>query len=202
MKKTLVALAIVAIAGVSQADLFVSLSAGFGISGPAANGGIVENTSGVDANTVVMQLINGGGNGLDFGADMAWDSGTTFTMEGNDTLIGSLSAVTSGGGDYADWGSTINGNIGGNGTAWAADTWIVVSGIEDGGWTYTQAITLADADYSDPKTLSEIAFFDNAGAGGAASNSMLVSVPEPATIGLFGIGGLGAWLLRRKAKKA
>jgi hypothetical protein len=49
--------------------------------------------------------------------------------------------------------------------------------------------------------------FRNSGIEGTAgeieiSNLSLVAVPEPATVGLFGLGALGAWIIRRNKAKA
>ena len=192
MKKVIVALAAMALVGGAYADIYANLSAGYGIGGNGANFGIVDPINGTQ---IVLQLIGGGGDGLSYepGSQVYADG----TMSGNDTLLATLTAfVTSGGADYSDYAATLNGDVVAPDTP---DTWIRVSGVVAGDWVYEQAISFASLNSSDPLVLPEAIFFDNAGAGGVADGSVTV-IPEPATIGLMGIAGLGMFLARRKVR--
>lgn len=192
MKKLIVTLTALAVVGVAQADIYANLSAGFGIGGNGAAGGIVDP---IDGTTVQLVLIGGGGDGLDY---INGNQINVAGFTGNDTLLGLISTVVTGSGsDFSDWAGTINGDI----TAPnAADTWIRVMGVQNGDWVYEQAISFADLDPTDPLQLPEAIFFDNGGAGGTADGSVTV-IPEPATIGLMGIAGLGMFLARKKARR-
>ncbi|VGO16120.1 hypothetical protein PDESU_04710 [Pontiella desulfatans] len=194
MKKAIVLLSAIALAGAASADIYTALAAGFGIGGNGSAGGIVNATDGTQ---ILLQLIDGGGDGLDYEAGMqVWADGVK--ASGNDTVLGTLSGVvTSGGADYSDWAGLIAGTI----TAtYTADAWIRVSGTEGGDWVYEQAMSFSDIDISDPKATPEGKFFDNGGAGGTATGAVTV-IPEPATIGLMGIAGIGMFLARRKARR-
>ncbi|MDZ8117920.1 PEP-CTERM sorting domain-containing protein [Pontiella agarivorans] len=197
MKKAIVALVAVAMVGVANADIYANLSAGFGISGAGSAGGIVD---AIDGTTVVLQVIDGGGDGLDYAAPGVIQYNGGLLTAGNDILLGTLTAnVTGGGGDYSDWAATISGIVQ---YSYVSDAYFRVSGIEDGDWVYEGSAAFADIDTSDPKATPEFVFFDEGGAGGAADGSVTVQViPEPATIGLMGIAGLGMFLARRKARR-
>jgi len=193
VKKTTVILVAIAMVSGAYADIFANFSAGFGIAGNGAAGGLVEPVNGT---TVLLQLIGGGGDGLDYEVgDQVFVNGS---VSGNDSLLGSLTAlVTLGGTDFSDWAATISGVLT---AADTPDTWIRVSGIAAGDWVYEQSVSFASLDSSDPLVLPELLFFDNAGAGGAATGSVTV-IPEPATFGLMGIAGLGMFLARKKARR-
>ena len=192
MKKVIVALAAVAMVGVATADIYVAPSVGFGIYGDGNNGGIIDNNAGVE---VVLQIIDGGGDGV---SAVTFDLAGNPVAGGNDSIIGFLVSAATGGGDYADYGALIAGEIGGNGTPWSADTWVAISGIVDGRSAWLAPIAITDGNYSDPKTLPEVLVVD--GGVGATANTIVTVIPEPATIGLMGIAGLGMFLARKKVR--
>ena len=193
MKKLIVALAVVAVVGGAQADIFANLGVGFGIGGEGSAGGIVNP---IDGTPVSLVVINGGGDGLDY---VVPGQVAITGVSGNDLVIGAplFAVVTGGGADFSDWAATIGGVVQ---DKWADDTWIRISGFAVNDWVYEQAITFADLDTSDPKVLPESLFFDNGGAGGAADGSITV-IPEPATFGLLGVAALGMFLARKKARR-
>lgn len=188
MKKLIVALAVVALAGAASADIKASFIAGFGIYGNGSNGGLVDNIAGTE---ITLQLFAGGGDGLNL------DAGGVLigVAQGNDTLIGTITDSISGTGDFGDYAATLAGVI--NGLD-AADTWYTVSGVNAGDWVFVSPVALASLGALDaPETV----FFDNGGAGVFDLDGSVVVVPEPATLGLMGIAGLGMFLARRKTRR-
>ena len=200
MKKLIVALAVVAMVGGAYADIFANISVGFGIGASnTAEGGLVNDVIG---NEIRLQVISGGGNGLDFvGGQLGFNDSTgEFVMQGNDVLIGEFSFFVSAVGAYHNEGWTLNDNIGGNGTAWLADSFIVASGVTEGAEIYSVSQVFANADYSDPKTVPQaISFADPVVMADAATTVTII--PEPATLGLMGVAGLGMFLARKKARR-
>lgn len=184
MKKLIVVLAVVALAGAASADILAGFAAGFGIYGNGDNGGLVDNVAGTE---VVLQLIGGGGDGLDYSFC------NPFLISGNDVLIGSLSTFISGTGDFGDYAATLTGVIS---APWQGDTWITVSGVNAGDWVYTTSVVLDDLGPLDPP---QIIFFDNGGAGvlpGELDGSVIIC-PEPATGGLMVLISGGIFFTRR-----
>ena len=199
MKKIMVMLLSVSVVGAACADIYTAIGCGFGISGNGANGGLV----GTDVGTkVLLQLIDGGGDGLDYYApgQVLFDGLGNAIASGNDIILGTLvSTVTAGyGTDYSDWAATISGTITG---AWTSDAYFRVSGVNAGDWVYESGvIAFDDIDTSDSKAVPQGVFFDEGGAGGSADGLVVVAIPEPATIGLMGVAGVGLFLARKKTK--
>ncbi len=202
MKKTIVMLAAVALVSGVYADIFANPFFGYGVGGNGNGGGIVNNTQGT---LIVMQVINGGGDGLDYVAPGIVNynqPGGVFDLAGNDSLIGTVFGTVSAtpGSDYSDFGTLIAGSVGGFGTPWVADTYVRVSGIGQNDWVWESAVAFTDGDYSDPKTLPENVDVDGSVAVSADGSVTVNVIPEPATIGLMGIAGLGLFLARKKAR--
>jgi len=200
MKKLIVAAIAATVAVGAHADIFASFAAGYGIEGNGSAGGIVD---AVDGTELVLQLINGNGDGLDYsdGNRVVYnDVSGMFEMQGNDLLIGTLSAVvTSGGSDYSDFANTISGIIQ---APWVADTYVRVSGIAQDDWVWESSLIALDDKDMSANPAPQTTIFDNGGTGGIADGSIQVTViPEPATIGLMGIAGIGMFLARRKTRR-
>ncbi len=201
MKKLIIALAVASAVGVARADLFASLGVDYGITASNTdNGGLVDNILGKQ---IMVQVIAGGGDGLGFtGGKFQYNKDTSsFLMAGNDTLIESfVFSITDTGADaFQDQGLGILSLVGGNGTAWADDTFIVASGIEDGNQVFSVAQAFINDDYSDAKKLPQAVKFGLEGSAADPSTTVQV-IPEPATVGLLGVAGLGLFLARRKAR--
>ncbi len=199
MKKTIIAALILATGGSVHADIYASPVVYYGIGGNGSSGGIVDPVPGT---TIVMQIIDGGGDGLNYSTPGIVEYNGGFLLAGNDRMIGTLNAVVSANAseDFSDYGTHLSGTIGGYGTAWSADTWVRVSGIRRGDWVYESAVSFMDADYSDPKTLPEKVFVDNGGAEGRADGSVRVNIPEPSSALLL-MTGAGGIIFYRRAKQ-
>lgn len=134
-----------------------------------------------------------------------WDS-TSINISngstgGDDTYLGITTSLTSGKGGLAYWGGTFSAPAGSlafndrvysvlfNAPTMAAATQYKVTtmtdGIFTGGGNAWFQLPAADAD----------------GTYKTTTMSSFQAVPEPATFLLFGIGGMGAFLLRRKQQR-
>ncbi len=198
MKRIIVGMVAVAMVGVSHADIYANMQVGFGVGGNGDSGGIVDSTLGTE---IILQVISGGGDGLNYAEAGKVQYNSGFLVAGNDVLLTTISGFVSNaaGSDFSDFATAVNGIIT---ELDSIDTWVRVSGVADGNWVFEQAISFASLDSTDPFVTPETIFYDNAGAGGSADGSVQVQViPEPGTLGLMGIAGLGMFLARKKARR-
>jgi hypothetical protein len=220
MKKVL-ALLLIAIAATSFAEIRVNWGVANGYYfGPVDTGvGILPDGSGADT---WMQLVSVGANGtrdwagtslnefwFDSAASLAGDDLVLASYQifedgilGNE-LNGSMESIST----YAYTGDISYVNPFAAGSVYAR---IFQDGNPDGGdwYAFTETMVLANltgTDFPQTLSLSPVGFLsidDAAAVLDPTTNSGLAGVaqviPEPATILLFGIGGFGAWLLRRR----
>jgi hypothetical protein len=209
MKRTIIIAVLAALVGISQADYNIGFNVGYGVRSNDGSTGLLPNANDV----AVMQLIYVGENGvIDYakpsvngvlgditltGAEAVGD-----TLDGDDILIGLFTFVNTGAAfeDEAFGASSVI-----NGAFLGADVYGRIigaggDGISDGDWFYQGGLFVAENQNlgAVPPPLAQ----DYAIDGGVSvfANSGQV-IPEPATIGLMGIAGLGMYLARRKVRR-
>lgn len=201
MKKTLAMLAAVAVAGTVSADLSVNWGNGAGVvdeGGSAAAGPYCENA--------IIQII--------------WSATGITTASGNSYAVGA-GAVLSGEyiltsgttGSYGLWsglgGTFTDADVGGSDIhSGKIFTRIFQDGTPSAGdYFYDVGVMDADLEYNPgpPPVASTVTDMTNpTGANGSAINITdggTTVIPEPATIGLMGVAGLGMFLARRKVRR-
>ena len=223
MKKLLIALTILAVASVAQAEILAT----WNFQGTNSTG-LWDNGAGSMAGTIVADNIDSAN--LTFGADfVASTSGNNLRANGTGwSSGGALSALDLTGGGYIQLLLTassgyeltvtdIAGRVAGSGTGmggaqrWAANSnggaysWVVAEGV-------TANDTAAAWDIADTTGSSvglRIFASPTAGpgswgfAGNSSAESIIINgtvIPEPATMSLLGLGAL-AMVLRRKIRK-
>lgn len=201
MKKMFVALvaASFAVTGV-YADLYAAMAVDWGITGNGAEGGIVDDVLGTE---IVATVVDANGTGLNFGSTISYTDGV-LNLTGDDSLVGTFSLTITETGAFQNEAFGLSGTIGGEGTALPTEAYIVVSGLANGDWVWVgQAgvdfVDFEDKDFSGsqpPSPQAVLYGFDGDGADGS-----ITVIPEPATIGLMGIAGLGMFLARRKVRR-
>ncbi len=200
MKKIIVAAVAAAIVGGAYADIKMDLLVSYGISDNTGTAGIVPDVVGQD---IVLQLYSVGLNGLiDYAAAPA--NGTLGDIlgtagDGDDILLGSGIFTVANVGAFEDYAAGASISIA---APWTSPVYARVIGAGDNGITagdwFFQTGIFAAADITDPKALQQAVFVDNGGLGGVANMGQVI--PEPATLGLMGIAGLGMFLARKKAR--
>ena len=193
MKKGLLVLTAVLMAVVAQADFILDVSCSYGLY--AKGGGSMLGAPG-DA---MVELYYVGDNGL---FDTAAGAGVLGDVNpggnGDDVLLTSFVASAGSYADFAPVGYT--GAYLGSGELFAR-IWNPADASAGGPWYYQSAILVAnnlDPLASPPPTPDGLDI--GGGQAGQIANMGQV-IPEPATLGLMGIAGLGMFLARRKVRR-
>lgn len=195
MKKVCVIAAVALLAGMVQADFFVSFSSSFGTYNLAGDAGLIGGVG----DTATLELLYVGANGI-----IDYESGTDILAggSGDDELLTTFTVANTGG-SYEDYGffapvvidtvSPITGAASGDiyGRIW----WTQDPAV-GGAWYYQgNLFSASNLDSgADPAPLPQ--GYDINGQVGFGQ-----VIPEPATIGLMGIAGLGMYLARRKVRR-
>lgn len=213
MKKASIVLVLAMLGAVAHGDYLVQLQATYGYSSDYAN-----DPSGLTpmllnaGDRALVQLYYVGANGVkeyNEAAPLNSTGGTTFTLlstagvYGDDVLVGGFLTAPNtqnGASEYAPFGQVLqSAYLGANVYARIFDV-----GAQSGNGFFfeTGIFTLND---KLPPAAPDIRDLDNAGAGGFAglqpNGDVYQVIPEPATIGLMGIAGLGMFLARRKTRR-
>jgi hypothetical protein len=194
MKKVLLVVTAVAMAAVAQADFVVDVSCSWGIykadgvTGLMAGGG-----------NMAVEVYYVGDNGV---FDTTAGAGVMGDVlpggNGDDILLMSFNApYNSAYGDFAP--QPLVDNYLGTGEIFAR-VWNDADASVGGPWYYQSAILAAgdlDPGASPPPTPDSL---DIGGGAAGQTATMGQVIPEPATIGLMGIAGLGMYIARRKVR--
>lgn len=200
MKKITVAVAVVGLAAMVQADYFVNLSSEFGIYNAAGTAGILSQPN----EQAIIQLI------YDADANGAYETTAGQLNIGNlfggDAQIGlNLTFINNNPANFTDFAAGNFGTI--QATYLGAPVYARIFNDNDMSGTisvgdnyYIGAIqAAANKDFSGLPPVAELYNLGGGQDGQLASG--LVVIPEPATFGLMGIAGLGMFLARKKARR-
>ena len=213
MKKTLVIIAVLAAAMISQAAT-LTWDSGVLQDTQSGNGylytGTLYATAGVD-----LYLIYNGTSGTAFGGVEFDTTSGVLEYAGTDTAISFYQTTITDGTDY-DTGAFSRSVVGGvnlttftpNAIDWnSMDYSFTILAVVDTDDDYVNGAYYGT--FTGDITGNSEAFqnasdgYISAGVFDASGSGLVDVVPEPATIGLFGLGALSAWILRRnKAKQA
>lgn len=198
MKKTIITAMVAMVAAVATADFYVNMAVPFGIY-DQGGGALISNPGG----QALLELFYVGDNGVvDYaGAGAGTLGDVDLGGSGDDVLLGSFIFTAAGGafdGYISGAASTITAPYQGTGEIFGR----VYQGLgAPGDWYYQGAVQVVpslDPSGDPPPTPAD--YFVDGGAAGSLANAGQV-IPEPATIGLMGIAGLGMYLARRKARR-
>ncbi len=182
MKKVLVALLALAFAVTANADVKTFKQLAFG----GANVGVGNEPMPSYADTVLgVGTVTGEGSDWQFSI---WDTGT-------DTLVQDVTlSYNFGWYDGYGYGAGESFFDAAEGSSVALRLWNDSNSSVATYYLDTQAFVLPTLSATPGPTDADVAF--------DFTGSTWVAVPEPATIGLFGLGALSAWILRRSKKQA
>jgi hypothetical protein len=195
MKKISIVAAALTVAAVASADIYVNAVVGFGIYDQADGvSPLIANPGG----EALMQLFYVGGNGVADYEDGSFGVLGAGGASGDDVLLGSFTFTAAGGAfdgylTGANFTSTDLGLAGGNVFA------RVFQGTGGAGDWYYQGAIFAASDLDQPGGDPPDSYLIDGGVAAIANTGQVI--PEPATIGLMGIAGVGMFLARRKARR-
>ncbi len=192
MKRNITVLAVaVAVAGIASADMFASLTVGYGIFDSGGVNGLVVDEVG---ELITIRVVSGD-SGIVAGGDLGYMLDLSLLGVGLGLTEWSVTLVD----DYQDFAYGAAVLVGGVGVPYDADAWIVITGSNtDEAYVANVGSLILDRTLTIMDT-PELIFFDGGGITGATANATVI--PEPATIGLMGIAGLGMFLARRKVRR-
>ncbi len=183
--KTMVAMTILLTTAVAQAEFIIDFYSSFGIFNAEGTGGCLPNFG----DTALLQLIYAGTNGV---ADT--EGNNPVAISGDDELL---------------WSGTYM-NIGGTFEDFAyGDYDIIVTAYRGTGLVYGQLSTYSNGVLSyytghiqqmfdrNPATIFTPDEYD---LGQGLDNQRVITIPEPSTLGLMGIAGVGLLLVRCKRR--
>ncbi len=194
MKRNITGLAVavaVAAAGIASADMFASITVGYGIFDSTGGSGLVVDEVG---ELITIRVVSG-----DSGIVTGGDLGYLLDLSLLGVELGFTEWFVTDVGMWQDYATGAAVMVGGVGVPYDADAWIVMTGSNTdeayvanvGSLILDRTLTAMDP----PQTV----YFDGGGVTGAIANAIVI--PEPATIGLMGIAGLGMFLARRKVRR-
>ncbi len=193
MKKIIITIAVaVSIVGGSFADMmFADLAVGYGIYNSDGSAGIIADEIGQSVTIRVVSGISGISEGgtLSYLVDLN-SLGSVLNAGGPQTFVIDLL------GEYQDY--SVGNLIRLDWQAYDADAWIIVTGTGTSEAYVTNVGSLIEDRAYDEKGLPNGINYDNNALG---ANANAIVIPEPATIGLMGIAGLGMFLARRKVRR-
>ena len=192
MKKMLTIVAFVAAASVASADFNINTFSSFGIYNADGTAGILPSTS----SSALVQLVYAGGTGIDTGAVQLDGS----TVGGDDVVV--ASTVWSGSGSaFEDYAAGTYGTLTGAYQG-AGDVYVRIfdSATLNAGDRYYVGHLFTAADQNLGATPPPTPESYDLGQGADLQLASGTVVPEPATIGLLGIAGIGLFAARRKAQ--
>ncbi len=195
MKKTIAFLIAIAVAGVASADMmYANINVGYGLYNSAGNAGFVTDVVG---NEITMQVVSGN-SGITLGGPLSYV--VDLSMLG--TVLGTSTRAIETTGVWWDYATGLAVDV-----AWQtydADAWVVLTGTgTDEVYVALVSTYIVDRAY-DQKALPNVIAIDSPDGQVAHSvqlNANAIVIPEPATIGLMGIAGLGMFLARRKVRR-
>ena len=180
---------------VAQADFIIDVSSSWGTYNNGGVAGLMAPTAG----NAVVELYYVGANGL---FDTLAGAGTlgdiTAGGVGDDVLLTSFFAPV--GSVYADFApQAYTGTYLGTGEVFAR-IWNDADASAGGPWFYQSAILAANNlnPAAQPPPTPDALDIGGGATGQAATHGQVI--PEPATLGLMGIAGLGMYLARRKVR--